>query len=184
MDPEEDQELVATFPIKFSKSEENTENKSPEYGKVWEDGKLVVTAIFGKNEEGETSSWDAGISAYNRMYNALLSEFGEPVNENPVPDGRNPGVDYPDLELEFTSSAGPVFVNLSLVDGIRSVDADFITTYNERTKRSDFISYSGHSGLGANIRALARMGEFVAGQYQVFLVNGCDTFAYVDDAIG
>ena len=27
------------------------------------------------------------------------------------------------------------------------------------------------------------MGKFVKGQYQLFLVNGCDTFAYVDDAL-
>ncbi|MDQ3230895.1 MAG: hypothetical protein M3Q07_03670 [Pseudobdellovibrionaceae bacterium] len=53
------------------------------------------------------------------------------------------------------------------------------------TEDTDFgiAAYNGHSGLGRNIRALARMGSFQAGQYKIFFINGCDTFAYADDAL-
>ena len=40
---------------------ENTTGKYPEYDKVWEDGTLRVVAIFGKYEDGATTSSDAGI---------------------------------------------------------------------------------------------------------------------------
>ena len=74
---------------------------------------------------------------------------------------------------------------LILVEDIKEVypGSEIETLYNERTTYSDFVSYSGHSGLGANIRQLAQMGRFVPGQYQIFLINGCDTFAYVDEAL-
>ncbi len=78
---------------------------------------------------------------------------------------------------------GPLDLALFLIDGIQTVDAAFKVKYNRRTERSDFISYNGHSGLGANIQALARLGHFLRGKYQIFMVNGCDTFAYIDDAL-
>lgn len=178
----DDVKTVARFPVNLAVSGENTDGKSPEYGKVWEDGKLVVTAIFGKNEEGATSNWDAGIAAYRELYQDLISTYGSPVTTT-LPAGLEPDVDHDDVALTFNVPNGVLDVRLFLVDGIRSTRPDFQPKYNERTKVSDFVSYSGHSGLGANIRALAGMGQFVAGQYQIFLINGCDTFAYVDGAL-
>lgn len=37
--------------------------------------------------------------------------------------------------------------------------------------------------MGANIRALARKGRWLQGQYVIVLMNGCDTYAYVDAAL-
>jgi hypothetical protein len=85
--------------------------------------------------------------------------------------------------MRFRHRVGEVDVHMFLVDGIQSVGSDFNIKYNAQTAHSDFVSYSGHSGLGANIRALARKGSFTPGQYQIYLVNGCDTFAYVDDML-
>jgi hypothetical protein len=174
--------LAARFPIRFAVSGENTSNKAPEYAKVWEDGALYATAIFGKYEAGATSTGDAGIAAYMQFYNDLLRTFGAPIRTNLVP-GAQPGVTQVDVEMEWNTLSGRMNVALLLVDEIRSVDADFKARYNERTKISDYVSYSGHSGLGANIRALAKMGSFVPNQYQLYLVNGCDTFAYVDGSL-
>jgi hypothetical protein len=85
--------------------------------------------------------------------------------------------------MVFERPEGTLDVEILLIDGILSTDDAFKKRYNERTKISDLVSYNGHSGLGANIRALARLGSFVQGQYQLFFVNGCDTFAYVDNAL-
>jgi hypothetical protein len=49
--------------------------------------------------------------------------------------------------------------------------------------RADLIVYNGHAGLGANIRAMAQKGSWVAGQYAMIFINGCDTFAYIDSAL-
>ena len=90
------------------------------------------------------------------------------------------------MEMTWRLSSGEsVNINLLLVDPeslFQPTDA-FKQRYNERSKISDYISYSGHSGMGANIRALAKMGTFLPGQYQIFFMNGCDTFFYVDDSL-
>jgi hypothetical protein len=165
-------------------SDRNTEGKSPEYDKVWEDERLVYTAIFGKNESGETSPSDPGINSYNTMYRQLIRTYGRPdyinvrLRRNAVPGNQNPIV-----HMQWRHNRGEIDVMIMLVDGIREVNDEFRTVYNERTKISDVVSYSGHSGLGANIRALARMGSFEKDHYQIYFVNGCDTYAYVDSAL-
>jgi hypothetical protein len=118
------------------------------------------------------------------MYAMLRSRFGEPLAQDvEVPAGTRPGVAYPAINMIFETPEGTLDVDILLIDGILSTGDAFKKRYNERTKISDLVSYNGHSGLGANIRALARMGTFVQGQYQLFFVNGCDTFAYVDNAL-
>lgn len=170
----------------LSISKLNTENKYPEYEKIWEDKKLVITAIFGKAEEGSTSNYDAGASAYVETVNELIRRFGMPSTSSYDFAGRSyfsDGIKTPEIFLTFETDKGIIDAALFLIEGIRSADGNFTKKFNQRTLNSDFVSYSGHSGLGANIRALARMGKFQKGQYQIFLINGCDTFAYVDESL-
>lgn len=179
-----DRRLVTKFDMTFSPSSEQTNGKSPEYGKVWEDGALVVTAIFGKNEPEDDPNYDAGTSAYNELYSDLIETYGLPVSS--VPSGlgeKAPGPKLDRVELVFETPNGKLDVGLLLVDGIRAMNQEQTDFYNRRSRNSDFISYNGHAGLGANIRALARLGSFIPNQYQIFFVNGCDTFAYVDNSL-
>src|SRR5262249_19198512 len=53
----------------------------------------------------------------------------------------------------------------------------------DASTRADYIVYNGHAGLGSNIRALAGAGKWVAGQYVVVMMNGCDSFAYIDSSL-
>jgi len=170
---------------KLAPSIMNTEGKSPEYHKVWEDKRLVVTAIFGKAESGATNEWDAGISSYNNTYSSLIRTYGKPSYSSVgIRRGNTPGLKNPTINLQWELTDNRTLdVSLFLVEGIREVGDEFVNLYNERTKISDLVTYSGHSGLGANIRALANMGSFQKDQYQIYLVNGCDTFAYVDKAL-
>ena len=64
-----------------------------------------------------------------------------------------------------------------------SQNPTFRARYESLSTRADFIVYNGHAGLGSNIRALASAGKWVAGQYVVVFMNGCDTFAYVDGSL-
>lgn len=180
-----DSKVVTKFNMTFEKSNEQTEGKSPEYKKVWEDGKLVATAIFALNEPENDPQYDVATYAYNSFYQGLIRLYGKPISQSPtLANGQDPGPEVDRLEMVFQTPAGPLDVGMMLVSGIRMLTSEQAAFYSQRTQNSDFVSYSGHSGLGANIRALTRLGTFVPNQYQLFFINGCDTFAYVDNSLG
>jgi len=164
-----------------------TTGKFPEYHKVWEDGSLNVVAIFGKYEDGATTASDAGIAAYNEFVRDMKAELStRGLVTVPATIPTSPGVGTPDIEMTATLPGGKkVKVTALLSDNIQTglSETAFRTRYENASTRADFIVYNGHAGLGANVRALASKGKWVAGQYVVVFMNGCDTFAYVDDAL-
>jgi hypothetical protein len=164
----------------------NTTGMFPEYNKVWEDNTLNVVAIFGKYEDGATSS-DAGIDAYNQFVASMKTELARyTVVSTPASVPSAPGVAQTDIEWNATLPDGKkIRVNALLTDNVRTALATtaFRTRYEGLSTRADFIVYNGHAGLGANVRALSRSGKWVAGQYLIMFENGCDTFAYVDGSI-
>jgi hypothetical protein len=168
-----------------SPSPSATTGKFPEYHRVWEDDVLQVVAVFGKNEEGATSNFDAGVAAYNTFVRAVETELsGFEVTTTPVALPSSPGVNTPDIEFQATLPDGRrVQVNALLVDNVRTAGPVFDARYEALSTHADLIAYNGHAGLGANIRALASKGQWVQGQYKVVFMNGCDTFAYVDSAL-
>ena len=176
---------VVSVTAAVSVSEINTTGKYPEYHEVWKDDVLEVLAVFGKYEDGATTSSDAGISAYNRFVRdvkSLLGDDGLVTTPEEVP--YSPGIEMPDITFEASLPDGKtVRVVALLVDNVRSAGRDFDERYEALSTSADLITYNGHAGLGANIRALARKGKWVADQYVVVFMNGCDTYAYVDSAL-
>jgi hypothetical protein len=163
----------------------NTSGKYPEYDRVWEDGALNVVAVFGKYAVGDTTEDDAGIAGYDQFIAAVRTELGDGASTSPatIPDG--PGVAAPDITFTITRDDGrTITVTALLVDEVASAPTSFVKRYGELVPGADLVLYNGHAGLGANVRALAGMGKFFPGKYQVFFMNGCDTFAYMDNAIG
>ncbi len=162
-----------------------TTGKFPEYNKVWEDNALRVVAIFGKYEDNATSDSDSGISAYNefvRRTKSTLAARKPTTVPAELPD--SPGVKVPAVSFKADLGGGKsVEVEALLVDNVRNGGAAFDARYHELSTRADLIAYSGHSGLGANIRALASKGQWVAGQYVMVFMNGCDSYAYIDSAL-
>ena len=179
--------LVSYLNLKLSPSKLQTEGKFPEYAKIHEDRRIAATMIFGTNHEGATSNGDAGIAAYNQTYQSLRKLYGIPDYQNvKLRPKQVPGMQNPNVEMHWELGKGETLdVNLLMIDkyGLIDPDPNFARRYSERTRISDYVSYSGHSGFGENIRALAKLGTFEKGQYQIFNVNGCDTFFYVDDAL-
>lgn len=166
-------------------SEINTTGRFPEYDRVWEDDTLRVVAVFGKYEDGATTSSDAGIAAYNRFLREMstLLASRSPVTE-PATLARDPGVSTPEVTFRAELGSGrSIEVVAILVDNVRTAGAAFDARFGALSTHADLIIYNGHAGLGANIRALARKGRWVAGQYAIVFMNGCDTYAYVDDAL-
>ncbi len=170
---------------KVTVSAQNTTGKYPEYNKVWEDGALNVVAVFGKYEDGATTASDAGISAFNRFVGTMQTELKSlQLKTTPATVPASPGVANPDITFEATLAGGKtVKIVALLVDNVRTADAKFNARYEELSTRADLIVYNGHAGLGDNVRALARKGKWVAGQYLITFMNGCDTFAYVDGSL-
>ena len=166
-------------------SDVNTSGKYPEYDKVWEDDAFKVVAVFGKYEDGATTSSDAGIRAYNNFITAIKRELSalDELETEPATIPTNPGIDVPDITFRATMGDQSVEVVALLVDNVRTAGFEFDQRYAELTPRADFIAYNGHAGLGANIRAMARKGRWEAGQYSIVFMNGCDTYAYVDSAL-
>ena len=173
---------VESVPAQLSLSDTNTSGKSPEYGKIWEDGQLVVTAVFGKATHGSQSDSDAGVTSYRQFYDQLRGTFGVPLSTS-LPVGVRPGINRPSFHATFSTPHGVLDVDATLIESPREVDIEFIQKFEQRTLLSDFVSYSGHSGLGKNIRAFTQMGKFRQDQYQVYLINGCDSYSYVDKTL-
>jgi len=177
-------EDVVKTTAKVTKSDENTSGKYPEYNKVWEDGTLNVVAIFGKFEDGAKTSSDAGISAYNRFVAEVRSTLGSGTKTVPATIPQSPGVEVPDVEFTQTLSGDrKVHIVALLVDNVSTAGAAFDKRYEPLSGHADLIFYNGHAGLGQNVRALQQKGEFFPGVYQIFFMNGCDTFAYVDGSL-
>jgi hypothetical protein len=161
--------------------------KFPEMKKVWEDNRLEVLAIFGKYEDGATTASDAGIDAFNDFVAAMKQELGtRNLTTVPASIPTAPGVGAPDIEFNATLPDGKiVHVVALLTDNVNTglSQPTFRSRYETLSTRADYIVYNGHAGLGTNVRALAQRGKWVAGQYVLVYMNGCDTFAYIDDAL-
>lgn len=166
-------------------SDVNTTGKYPEYDRVWEDNVFVVLAVFGKYKDGATSNSDAGIGAYNDFAREIRGALNpHDLQMDPADAPSTPGVDVP--EITYSAKIDDdhrVVVYTLLVDNVRTAGRDFDARYAELSKNADLIVYNGHAGLGSNIRALARKGDWQAGQYAMVFMNGCDTYAYVDSAL-
>jgi hypothetical protein len=173
------EEFTYLLKVNTSVSNTNTSGKFPEYSKVWEDQQLVATNIFGKYVSGAGDS-DLGVAEFNSMYRHVLRNFGTPISSNVnLQVGEVPGTENPDVRLVFKTRRGKVDINLLLVNSMGYNSSEWRTHFNERTLISDFVSYNGHSGLGANIRSIATMGKFKANQFQLYYLNGCDTYSYL-----
>jgi hypothetical protein len=165
---------VVRFPMHFEENHTNTRDKYPEYDKLWEDHKLSVTAIFGKVKP-EGGAEDEGVRAYNTFYAMLVNRFGQP---RVAEEG-----DRRALRLTWRFGNDALEVHLRLVKVLANVGQSFINWYQQRTQDSDVIIYSGHAGLGDNIDVLIKNAVFKPRKYQIFFVNGCDTFTYVNEEL-
>ena len=175
--------LRSTATAVVSKRFLNTTGKYPEYHRIWEDGALNVVAIFGKFEDGKTTSADYGIAAYNSFV-AQMKTYLPTATTTPAVVPTSPGVGTPDVVFRYKRSNGMfVTVTALLVDNPVDAGATFDARFGEVSAGADLIMYNGHSGFGANVRAMAQKGNFFSNKYQVFLFGGCDTFSYVDHAL-
>jgi hypothetical protein len=175
---------VVSFNVTTRKSPLNDSvPKYPEYHAVWEDGRLEVVAIFGKYAVGDRDDSDAGIAGFDTFVNAVRSEFPSAVT-TPANLAANPGVSAPDIELHVARADGTqIDIVALLVDSVPTAGAQFLARYSQLSPGADVIMYNGHAGLGANVAYLSKQGHFFPAKYQIMFMDGCDTFAYVDNTL-
>jgi hypothetical protein len=158
-----------------------TTGKYPEYDLMWQDGELDVVAIFGLINGGTTDSADdPGVQEYTRFVSGtqgLLTGGKVTANTKSASVLRDTTITG---KVTMGGQQRPVKIDVLLVAEMKSVGTDFDTRYAPLSAKADLIMYDGHAGLGKNVNALARKGTVTAGKYQLVLLNGCQTFAYID----
>jgi hypothetical protein len=164
------------------------EGKYPEYHRVWEDGELVVVAVFGRelaDGSGGGGPSDEGAQAYRAFLDRARSYLAQQKAASAtVAEEADPGTSDPNVRLATTLPDGrKVRVDVISVGPSLRTDGSLDPWYDARTPDADLVVYSGHAGLGDNVRALVTKGVFRPKKYLVNVVNGCDTFAYVDDTL-
>jgi hypothetical protein len=161
-------------------STENTTGKYPEYHRIWEDHALDFVAVFGReHEDGAEDAGKAAHDAFVALADAHLAEL------QPSPAKRERKTDATTTHLSAELEDGRK-VNVDVIltrPHVSEESATFAAWYDAHTPAADVIFYSGHAGLGDNVRALAKKGVFPPGKYAVHVLNGCDTFAYLDPTL-
>jgi hypothetical protein len=173
---------IVRFTATVMRSPENTNGRYPEYHRVWEDGALDLVAVFGKEyEDGKTE--DGGVQAH-RQFLAGAKEYLDAIRAASV---------HVSETQQLPGGAEQTRMAATLLDG-RAIHIDVVLSpaylseertafddwYDARTPTADLVIYSGHAGLGQNVRTFMKKGAFAPGKYLIWVVNGCDTLAYLD----
>lgn len=172
---------VSTSHVTVAPHAKETKNKYPEYDLIWEDDRLDVVAIFGIITSNTPNDW--GYLEAQRFADGARGRLRDAQVTDNAP---SPSV------LKDTTITGKVTiagrerdvkVDVLVVYELKSVGRDFDARYDALSEEADMVLYNGHAGLGENVNALARKGKVAPNKYQLLLLNGCQTFAYIDTTL-
>ncbi len=170
---------VVTLSASVSPSKDQTSGKYPEYQRVWEDGALDVVVLFSRSAF-ESGTDDEGIRAFGDFVGRAEAYLRarQPDPAKVIADAPSPSTER---RIATLPDGRTVRIDAALVGTRLANDGPALDAwYDALTPSADLIVYSGHAGLGANVRALTSKGTFVPRKYVVWVLNGCDTFAYLD----
>jgi hypothetical protein len=169
---------VSKATARVTKSRAITQNKYPEYDRVWEDGALEVVAIFGFAEGGGAS--DVGQQEYEefvRRAKDLVPNAAQKENARSASIAKDVSITG---KVRVQGQDKDVRVTALLIDSLYTTGPDFAARYEPLSEKADLVVYNGHSELSKNTNALARMGKVAPKRYQLFFFDSCDTYAYLD----
>jgi hypothetical protein len=172
---------VVTMPVTVTMSAENTTGKYPEYDRIWQDGALDVVSLFTREYDDGTQP-DEGIEAYD----AFVQRVGDYLAALQPDATRRTAWSSQTFPQQMHAAATLADGRVVNIEGML-VGTDLAAAgsalddwYDARTADADVVLYDGHAGHGDNVQTLMAKGTFRTGKYLVWVVNGCDTFAYVD----
>lgn len=158
-----------------------THGKYPEYDRIWADDTLDVVGVFGSIES--TVASDDGARERETFLRQIARTLTKPRRKDNAP---SPSI-IKDSTLTGTVQvagiARTVNVTALFIESVAITGPDFDERFGAASAKADLIVYSGHSGLGANINALASKSQVVPGKYQIVYLNGCQSLAYLGTAL-
>lgn len=173
-----DEADVSKVRAAVASSSRETQNRYPEYHLVWADGRLDVVALFGIVSSDTPQDWGY-LEARRFLEHAAMQLADASRTENDASASIRK-----DTTLTGAVTVGGVVrdvkIDVLVIDDLASAGADFDARYDPLSEEADAIFYNGHAGLGRVVSAFARKGKVAPGKYQVVLVDGCQTFAYLD----
>lgn len=172
-------DLLVTINTTITPSLRKSFDKSPEYSKIWNDNELSVFIIDGKYERKGLDDTDDGVAAFRKMYKNIIAKYGAPNLSN-VENKLNLSSTNPFVEIEYIfADQTKMTIRIFLVGQLSTPTPNEVAVIQKYTAISDVVIYSGHAGLGANSDKLINLAKFQKNKYQIYFIDGCDTFSYV-----
>ena len=169
---------VVSVSAKVTPSTENTTGKYPEWDRIWEDQTFRAVVLFSRADPIETSGTnDQGVHSF---YELIIGTAAWAKALAPTTMKTEGGNDGWTLSATLTDGRKLVIDARVVAPDLALESPAFDAWYDARTPEADLVLYSGHAGLGFNVRTLMKKGAFRPGKYVIWALNGCDTFAYVD----
>lgn len=130
----------------------------PEYDRIWSDGRLDVTAIFGIIDRPDLAEDWGYTEAAEFLTNAASLLHDVKVSHNRL----TPSF-LGDVTVTGTATIHgrerAVTIDALVVDTLADAGADFDARYDALSERADLVLYNGHAGLGANTSSLSKRGR-------------------------
>ncbi len=179
-----DKNIAVNTIVNFRKAYRNTKTKHPEYAKIWEDRKLLVTSVF-ETSKGRATHHDPGVRTMRETYEWLVQSYGVPKDINiEIDEDETLTPSHNDVRMKFDiEGKGVLDVQLLLTGSLADMSPEMEENYNRSVYVSDLVTINGKGSIGANLRALSEIGRYKNKQYQLFQVSGNDNFAYTDNSL-
>ncbi len=159
-----------------------TENKYPEYDLLWADDRLDVVAIFGIIESKKKPD-DYGFSEAQKFVQNTKGQLVDARANDNEPSESILVHTTVNGKAKVRGRLRDVNVDVFVVNKIERTGEDFDARYDALSETADMIMYNGHTDSGEGLDALSRKGNVTAGHYQLVLLNGCQSFALMDETM-
>jgi hypothetical protein len=161
-----------------------TNDKRPEHERFWDDGEFRVVIVHGTDASWGLDEDDSGV----RQYLRFIDKVKEAYPEGSVTKGEKTTHIFDHWSFQSTApklggGEGKLVIDALLASSLKSIGDDFDTRFAALSRDADLIMYGGHSGLSTNILALANKESVKPQHYQVYFIDGCSTFAYLDRSL-
>jgi hypothetical protein len=180
MDPADIVDTVAAV----APSPDVTTDKRPEFEKFWDDGEFRAVIVHGTDGAWSKDESDIGV----REYLDFQEQVKRAYPEAEITTGATNYSIFDDWTLTvpvptYGGGEGRLIVTTLLTAPLESIGSDFDARFGPLSRDADLITYGGHSGLSENIKALAAREQVKEQHYQVYFLDGCSTFAYLDSTL-
>ncbi len=159
--------------------QDETKGKYPEYDLLWEDDRLDAVVIFGIIESKDKRD-DYGYTEAQKFIQSTKQRIPRAKSESHQASASILADATVTGSIRVHGRPRDVKVDVLVVYKLDRVGPDFDQRYDALTEGADIIIYNGHTDSGEGINELAQKGKVTKGKYQLFAVNGCQSFALLD----